>query len=388
MAKDLNVTFNQATLNEMSDKLLDYSIPVTAKERYEAFKKIVKQAKIFNEQYLLVQKQISNYEVQLKSCIKKWHNVKVSLEKAGYSDKEIRQTENYKAYVSQRAEIREKHFSKIIEQKVLDVYKKALKMQNNFNIILGQRVVIAYVWVGKKKIPQTYLIQDMSDFLYVDVDKMGHVIVRYRNNANKLKEQTDKIEKQKKYNQIFQFEKLQATYSEKVVERYRKYKTKKSKSYILWLNPDFGQKWHGALVSSFGSINQAYAKILLHQQFNPSDLAEDDMQQFMNVVLKITNLKGVLQGDTQVQNMQMAIKSAGASTLDIQQIYTLTKGIVDNKLNNQEAIKNFLKNKKKEFKNEAKEININLQEALEDQINDNMDEVVKSVKNKIAKAKT
>jgi len=70
-----------------------------------------------------------------------------------------------------------------------------MKFQEYLNAALGQEVVTAYVWVGAKGVPETYLIQDMSDFLKVDVDRYGNVVVRYKNNARLLREHAEKVEK-------------------------------------------------------------------------------------------------------------------------------------------------------------------------------------------------
>jgi len=57
------------------------------------------------------------------------------------------------------------------------------------------------------------------------------------------------------------------------------------------------------LVSSFGSINEAYATLLLHEHFIHTNVPEDNMEQFMSYVMKVTNLSGTLEGDTTINNM-------------------------------------------------------------------------------------
>jgi len=69
-----------------------------------------------------------------------------------------------------------------------------MKFQEYLNAALGQIVATTYVWVGSKGVPETYVINNMSDFLKVDVDRYGNVIVRYRNNAKMLREHATKIE--------------------------------------------------------------------------------------------------------------------------------------------------------------------------------------------------
>jgi len=62
-----------------------------------------------------------------------------------------------------------------------------MQFQDYLNAALGQLVTTAYVWSGAAKIPETYVIHDMSDFLKADVDRYGNVVVRYRNNARLLR---------------------------------------------------------------------------------------------------------------------------------------------------------------------------------------------------------
>lgn len=67
----------------------------------------------------------------------------------------------------------------------------------------------------------------------------------------------------------------------------------------------------------------------------------------MSYVMNVTNLSGTLEGDTTVNNMEVAVKSNQATTLSIEQLYKMAQDIINNKLNNFKAIQNYLVQKKK-----------------------------------------
>jgi len=240
--------------------------------------------------------QINNFETQLKHTIKTWHEFKASCQQNG---EEYKNTTQYDQYLKDRARIRSESLSAQTKQEILDTYILAMQFQEYLNAALGQQIATTYVWVGAKGIPETYVIHDMSKFLKLDVDKYGNVVVRYRNNLNMLKSHAQKIEASIQTNENFNYALLKSTYHT-TFERYNSHKVAKGGAYILWLYPYEGQKWNGVYVSSFGSINEVYATLLLHEHFNPNNIPEDNMEQFMNEVLNVTNLSGTLEGDTTV----------------------------------------------------------------------------------------
>lgn len=333
----------------------------------------------FIEKYQIMIKQISNFETALKQTIKAWHSFKASCKANGIAYKD---TTEYDIYLKERSRIRRQNFSQEIKKGILEVYQLAMKFQQYLNAALGQTVATVYVWVGAKGVPETYVINDMSDFLKVDVDRYGNVVVRYRNNAKMLREHATKVEKSiQQDTKDFNYSSLKSTYNT-AYQRFNKYKKPGGGAFILWLYPYEGQKWNGVLVSSFGSINEAYATLLLHEHFTHSNVPEDNMEQFMNYVIKVTNLSGALEGDTTVNNMQMAVKSNKATTLSIEQLFNMAQEIIDNKLNNFQAIQKYLIKKKKENKEAQHPINVSLKQALQNIANETIGEIIDSIQKK------
>ena len=103
------------------------------------------------------------------------------------------------------------------------------------------------------------------------------------------------------------------------------------------------------------------------------------MEQFMSYVMEVTNLSGTLEGDTTVNNMQIAVKSNQATTLSIEQLYKMAQDIIKNKLNNFKAIQNYLSQKKKQNKNAQRAINVSLKNCLQDIADQNIGSVFQSM---------
>ena len=102
----------------------------------------------------------------------------------------------------------------------------------------------------------------------------------------------------------------------------------------------------------------------------------------MSYVMQVTNLSGTLEGDTTVNNMQMAVKSNQATTLSIEQLFNMAQEIINNKLNNFQAIQEYLTKKKKENKEAQRPINVSLKQVLQNIANETIGETINSIQQK------
>lgn len=372
----VDIQFDKNGLDVNTKIILNASTSVEAQEIQKSYKIIIQTALKFIEKYQIMIEQTSNFETALKQTIKAWHSFKANCKAGGIAYKN---TSEYDLYLKERLRIRRQNFSQEIRKGVLETYQLAMKFQEYLNAALGQTVTTAYVWVGVRGVPETYVINDMSDFLKVDVDRYGNVVVRYRNNGQMLRNHATKIEQSiQQDTKDFNYSSLKSTYNT-AYQRFNKYKRPGGGAYILWLYPYEGQKWNGVLVSSFGSINEAYVRLLLHEHFTHTNVPEDNMEQFMNQVMQVTNLSGTLEGDTTVDNMQVAIKSSQATTLSIEQLFNMAQEIINNKLNNFQAIQKYLIKKKKENKEAQRPINASLKQALQNIANETIGETINSI---------
>lgn len=371
----VDVIFDQNEIQRNTNIILEAATEEQAKAYQQSCQIIIKTAQVLIQKYQIMLELIYNFESSMKQTIKKWNALKTSLFK---DDESFKESTYYDQYLKERANNRIKYFSNQIKQEILNTYKLAMEFQQYLNAVLGQKVETAYVWTGVDKIPETYVINDMSDFLKVDIDSSGNVVVRYKDNVTMLRQHAEKVEASIKENPDFNYSLLKSTYKT-IYDRFTKYKKRGGSSLVLWLYPYGGQKWNGVFVSSFGSINEAYATLLLHQHFNATNIPEDNIEQFMNNVMKVTNLSGTLQGDTTVNNMQLAIKSSQATTLSIKQLYEIAQNIVQNKINNFQAIKNYLIEKKKQNKQAEHNINISLKEILQNIANETIGQAIQAI---------
>lgn len=367
----IDIDFDQGELDSNTQIILKAATTAEATAVKESYKIIITIAKELSIKYVQMLQQISNFQNQLKHTIKVWHTFKASCQENGQA---FKSTTAYDEYIRSRQRIKRESFSTQIQNNILSTYKLAMKFQEYLNAALNQIVATTYVWVNSKGVPETYVVYDMSQFLKTDVDRYGNVVVRYRNNAKLLRQHTQKVQDSIRENSDFNYAALKDAYLQ-ISNKYQTYKVRGG-SFILWLYPYGGQKWNGVLVSSFGSINEAYATILLHQHFNPSDVPEDSQEQFMLYVLGVTNLSGTLEGDTSVGHMELAVKSKNATTLSIQQLYNMAQEIINNKLDNFQSIQKYLVTIKQGNAKAQHGINVSLKAALQNIADENLGQII------------
>lgn len=342
--------------------IYESSTALEAEQIEKQFNNIQQIAKDFIDAQEDVNKQTVNFTTQLKEQIQKWHKRKNQLTKNKSSEEII--NNEYESYLNKRTTIKTKHDFNKLKSIILEAQKKAIKFHQEINHILGQEVVTAYVYVDEKGdilAPTVYKITDISDFLRVDISKTGDLIVRYRNS----KEWLDNIDNaMNMFTENEKNELLDYTYNE-ICNRYKTHKVKRGLACILWIDPYTGT-WteNGYLVSTLGSINQTYVGWLLgHEIFKCRNIPEDNIEKFMSSIGDVTNLSGALYGDFTVGNLQIAVKSLGASVMGNQQLLEMAKKI---KLKTTfSEIFEYLKSTKEQHKKEEERINLSFKEAEE-----------------------
>lgn len=365
------ITISRETINDVLDTILENNKQKSEPIFKETFAQIRKLAQDFKNSAIIMQNYLEGYEVELAAIKEQW--AKISNEYTSNQDKRANLPNEYDQYKLQRKRLREKYLTQAVRQQMLDVYDKGFMLQEILNAFIGQEVQTVIVWVGKAGIPETF-ISNKPPRLYMDIDsKTGKSVMRYKVAVRTLREETQSLEKQflmqEQKDENFKFHELQASY-QKIKNRYDTYKVRGG-SYVLWLNPNKHPRWHGALVSSFGSINEAYASAFIRKDFNPSEVPEDDIEILMNGVLSVTNLAGALEGDISLDGIEYAVKSKGATTLSLHQLLELADEIV-NKDFSQAGLQNFLLEVKQEQRNQAAPINkaieVNLTSTVEQDV--------------------
>lgn len=377
----LQIQFDEKELDSNVQIILQASALEDAKIVQKGYQILNNSIDLFIQEYQLAFQKINTFQLGLKNLIKEWHKIKRSLVK---KDEDYKQTSQYIEYLNQRSNFLKEHFTNELKDTVLNIYFLAFKIQEYLNAALGQQVITAYVFQENGEIdPQVLLSTNMQDFLKVDISSSGNIILRYKENQENLNNHIEKLQElirvDDKNNNNYQ--KLVNTYN-KVHTRYKNYPVKRKRgSYILWLYPNSGQKWNGAYVSSFGSVNEAYAYYLFNIDiFNPRIIQEDDMELFMHYLLiNVTNESGMLSGDFQNNLMEIAVKSANASALSLKQIYNLVVKLKKQKTNNFQEIMNFLKKEKDKLEKRAKPINKSLKLSLQYIADENLSVIMKDL---------
>lgn len=362
----VDVDFDQGELDSNTQIILQASTKAQAEAVQKSYSILNDSINTFIENYELAYQEINAFQNGLKEIIKNWHRIKNSLI---ISTQNYKESSQYLEYIKLRQSFMEKNFNERLKKITLDIYLLAFKIQQYLNAALGQKVVTAYVFQQHGEIaPRVLLSTNMEDFLKVEVSSSGNLILRYRQDQENLRRHIEKLQEQLPVkNEDQHYQKLITAYN-KAHSRYTNFPLKNKRgSYVLWLYPYGGQKWNGIHVSSFGSINEAYAYFLFNlENFNPTNISEDDMEKFMNHLLtNVTNESGLLAGDFKNNLMEIAVKSADASVLGIKQIYILVKKIQKQKIQNFEGIVKFLQKEKEKNANKAKPINKSLKTSLQ-----------------------
>lgn len=295
------------------------------------------------------------------------------------------QTSAFQDYKKARAKLRQNYLKGASLDEINQTYQLAFQYQILLNRVLGQAVETVFVWVGKKGVPETYILTEPEKFLKIDINRYGQAVMRYNASQKRLSQDLIALEKtfdaqEKRWNSNFDIDKLMGAYK-KVKQRFDKYKVRSQGSYILWLNPTSSSKWRGARVYTLGSINEGYADALLNKQFKPVSQAEGDVDLLMQKVVAVTNLSGLLEGDVTVGQTEYAIKSANATTLGLQQILNTAQYIEENIIksgNGIQELKEYLLSQKQEAKSKEKLLNGAIEE-IESVVTEDMEEMIKTL---------
>lgn len=203
------------------------------------------------------------------------------------------------------------------------LYATSLEFQELLNKILGQKVVMVFVYEGDDG-PELYEMKG-HDLLKYDYSSSNQLAARYRVTTSDLNTALEQLKLDEQMNQDF-LNGVKSTYME-VLYRYR-CSRQVGKRVVLWY---LNNNWNAMKVSAEGDINEAYASFVILN--DPPPTFQNDMEQnvadFMNEgVRNVDNISGLLQGDVRKNGLEYAIKSMGASTLSLKQIQTLAKRIV------------------------------------------------------------
>ena len=236
---------------------------------------------------------------------------------------------SFKNYETMKAYIRDKkRIQKFLQGiEIRDLYSEAFKFQEVLNKTLGQKIQMIYVY-EQKGIPELYKIKS-EDILSFKISK-HKIIGSYSLNQKQLQDE-NLLQKISLDNAELNFnlDNLNLTYKT-ILERYRAIKSSALKKYlVIWEYPD--HQWKVQTVASEGDLNETYANIIILNQPNPTfqgGTLNKYIDDFMKKVAQVDNVSGLLQGDLSKNGIEYGIKSKGAQTLGLSQIYNLANKIV------------------------------------------------------------
>ena len=237
---------------------------------------------------------------------------------------------SFKNYETMKAYIRDKkRIQKFLQgTKIKELYSEAFKFQEVLNKTLGQEIQMIYVY-EKNGVPELYKIKS-EDILSFKMTSKHKIAGSYSLNQKQLQD-ANLLQKISLDNAELNFDldNLNLTYKT-VLERYRAIKSSTLKKYlVIWEYPE--HQWKVQTVGSEGDLNETYANIIILNQPNPTfqgGTLNKYIDDFMEKVAQVDSISGLLQGDISKNGIEYGIKSKGAQTLGLPQIYDLANQIV------------------------------------------------------------
>lgn len=195
--------------------------------------------------------------------------------------------------------------------------------QERLNAFFGQEIKTVYLYEGPRGQVEVYEVTgNISDALYMDIaSRGGGISGRFSNNIANNGALTKM--------QLGEIGNVTNTYKEILT---RGAATKKElKTNALWIYWEYPSlTWQKMKVSSAGDIGEAYLYFALDEEKAKMfrGVMEQDIDLFMRYgVASVDNISGLLKGDFEINGVQYAAKSAGASTMGYRQVLRLADGL-------------------------------------------------------------
>lgn len=203
------------------------------------------------------------------------------------------------------------------------LYSASFEFQRQLNEFLGQQVKMIFVVENSDGEPELYEMTS-EDILKFDYSSTNKLTARYNVTSRDLGQSLKQLQITEA-NLHFSLAGLKTTYAN-VLERYRISRSKNLR--LLMWKP--GNAWKKMTVSAEGDINEAYAAFVFLNKSSPTfrRSLEYNIDDFAQGIANVDNMSGLLKGDVTVGNIEYGIKSAGASTLGLQQMQKIAKQIL------------------------------------------------------------
>lgn len=274
------------------------------------FKKVRNEAKNFINVLKEQEENLSNLSYLLKEQSKVRRGVN--------HDKSIYQTEEY-------IKRRELIANILIGDAPKKIFQAAFTFQEKLNNYFNTKIAMVIILENEQGQPEIYQMTT-ADILKYDYNRANQLVGRYlkvKNNDKELQQSLKKIEIDN-LNFKFSLQGLKNTRSD-IIKRYNYAHQKGLSHYVLW-KP--GKYWKKIKISSKGDIEEAYANFIFLNQKDPNfnkALEQNIDDYIMNGINQVDNISGLLKGDSQINDMQIGIKSIGASTLGWKQIQEIAE---------------------------------------------------------------
>ena len=321
MANNINIA--QETLDFITKKIeekIDQATTKTEIKQIINWDEVVASAKAYLSIINYFKQDIKIFEQNLKQMGQK----RKGLKKQVYS-----QLEEYVTLQHQVSNFLHGEINNIPQQ----LYQAAIQFSLILNTKLGQKIKsIIVIDDGEQVSLREFNIQEALKYNYTSGGKNHN----YHLNAaiSLTKEQIENtkriLEKGLKDNQV---QYLQFLYRD-LSQRYEIGKYRRTHR-IFWINPYPGTKWKKRKVQSKGSLNQAYADLILARSYNQYAFFIDyrqDIDTFMEKQLdKVDNQSGLFAGDVvdaDFSAIQYAIKSLNASFMHINSLQEYANRII------------------------------------------------------------
>ena len=309
MAGELN-----GIIEELVNSGVEYAMGQIDAQQLELHQKLIQAAETFRAHFNVFTESSADYMAELQEFI----NLKNTLRSDG--DPTAAET-----ILKKREEIRSMIYASNLPQLLENVNFAMLALQGVMNEILGQTMEVAYVF-GKGKGTSVYIINAADFQQIVQTFPLGASL---RTLVSATKKKLEEIAQQVKADEDLSKNQynLLAAYNEALA----RYEISRSVgNHVILVN--IGNGWEVFSVVGRGDLREAYAHALMNLNSTMfMSGSEQNLYEFLTGwVAQVDATSGMLTGDFTKDGIEYAVKSAGASLMELGQFVDVADAILSN----------------------------------------------------------
>ena len=300
-----------------------------------------------------VQKFAYDYLNKLQDCVSMIQKIMIARLQVEKASLRVKEGKSGYQYIYNRKKF--KSLGRQLHQKTIDIVVATQQFSVQMQQALGKTPILAYTHLTKSNPTDIYIIEDIGKITKTESKTKGIYNPRLRANLKTLQEYAQKIDRLQ-YMSETQLKYLQTAYKE-ILHRFDTYVYQHKPSHlILW---DMGKtnKWSAMWLQQRGDIVESYQRAVFtrYEVFNGStnQIPEQDIQKFMELLLSVDSVSGLLQGDTEIENLSVSSKMLGSQPQGITEAIKTAAELINLTDNSQQNVISYLENRASQLKEQG-----------------------------------